>query len=170
MATLVAGIAVGAWAAAAPQPLRQAGWTPLSEVSPLMRRATLLQEEKLPERVAQLELGSRGEGLGGTVRLKARALKLRWLYSPDELLEACLNLSNYGGSIVGVEDAARIYFDKNPDQLNLSEALTLSVIPRHPLRRTLLGGNVADFAVRWKARRGLKKKLSSAVSDRHSGR
>lgn len=118
-------------------------WTPLREVSPLMIRATDLQEQEasrtlgaspLATSVALLTTGLETRGLRERARLTAAALRLQALYSREELLEAYLNLASYGGSIQGVGAASLIYYDKNADQLNLSEALTLSVIPRHPVR------------------------------------
>jgi membrane carboxypeptidase/penicillin-binding protein PbpC len=123
-------------------------WTPLREVSPLMIRATDLQEQEAPRTlgatplatsVASLTTGCEARGLRERARLTLAAVKLQALYSREELLEAYLNLAGYGGSIQGVGAASLIYYDKNADQLNLTEALTLSVIPRHPLRRTLTG-------------------------------
>ena len=59
------------------------------------------------------------------------------LYSKDEILEAYLNLTPYGGNIEGVEAASRIYFGKSSAELNLLESLTLAVIPQNPLKRSL---------------------------------
>ena len=59
------------------------------------------------------------------------------LYSKDEILEAYLNLTPYGGNIEGAEAAARIYFGKSAQDLNLLESLTLAVIPQNPLKRSL---------------------------------
>ena len=58
-------------------------------------------------------------------------------YSKEEILEAYLNLTPYGGNIEGVEAASRIYFGKSSAKLNLLESLTLAVIPQNPLKRSL---------------------------------
>jgi penicillin-binding protein 1C len=137
-------------------------WTPLREVSPLMIRATDLQEQEAPRTpgatplatsVASLTTGLEARGLRERARLALAALRLQALYSREQLLEAYLNLASYGGNIQGVGAASLIYFDKNADQLNVSEALTLSVIPRHPLRRTLAGhANRGDQTARRRAK------------------
>jgi penicillin-binding protein 1C len=79
--------------------------------------------------------------LGKTRQILA-ALWLEARYSKRELLEAYLNVAPFGGNISGVEAASRIYFDKPASQVNLSEALTLAVIPQSPSTRA--GRSVRD--------------------------
>lgn len=62
----------------------------------------------------------------------ATALHLELAYSKDELLEAYLNLVPYGGNIEGVGAAARVYFAKAPQGLQVTDAVTLAVIPQSP--------------------------------------
>ncbi|MUM77375.1 penicillin-binding protein 1C [Pseudodesulfovibrio sp. F-1] len=63
-----------------------------------------------------------------------RALQLGLTRSKAELLEAYLNTAPFGGNIVGVGAAARIYFGKPPDRLSLGECALLAVLPRSPNR------------------------------------
>lgn len=63
------------------------------------------------------------------------ALQLEHYYTKEQILEAYLNLAPYGGNIQGTGAASLIYFSKPVSNLNLSEILTLSVIPQNPLRR-----------------------------------
>lgn len=91
----------------------------------------------------------------GKMRQIVRAFQLEALYSKEEILEAYLNLVPYGGNVEGVGAASLIFFGKNADQLTLSEALTLAVVPQNPVRRTLTGANPADAQRRENARRGL---------------
>ena len=161
-------------------------WVPLSEISPLMIRATILQEDQnfrrhpgfdpaglvraawmtyvvggrriggstITMQLARLLYRLDSRTLPGKAEQLLRAVELEALYSKDEILEAYLNLAPYGGNIEGVGAACLIYFDKNPDQLNLSEALTLSVIPQNPVRRSLTGRADSGDA-RWRARGSL---------------
>lgn len=94
----------------------------------------------------------------GKLRQIAGALELEARYSKDEILEAYLNLAPYGGNVEGVGAASLIFFGKNADQLTLSEALTLAVVPQNPIRRTLSGSNPRDAVRRENARRGLLKR------------
>ncbi|WP_285907075.1 penicillin-binding protein 1C [Pseudodesulfovibrio pelocollis] len=63
-----------------------------------------------------------------------RALQLGLTRSKTQLLEAYLNTAPFGGNIVGVGAAARIYFGKPPDRLSLGECALLAVLPRAPNR------------------------------------
>lgn len=74
--------------------------------------------------------------LSGKLKQIALALWLELRYDKDEILEAYLNGVSYGGNIVGIGAASRIYFHKPAAELNLPEALTLAVIPQHPARRS----------------------------------
>jgi penicillin-binding protein 1C len=65
----------------------------------------------------------------GKLRQIGIALWLETRFSKRELLEAYLNLVPFGGNIQGVDTASRIYFGKPALEVNLSEALTLAVIP-----------------------------------------
>jgi penicillin-binding protein 1C len=72
---------------------------------------------------------------GGKLRQLALALWLELRYGKDEILEAYLNGVSYGGNIVGIGAASRIYFHKPAAELARIEALTLAVIPQNPARR-----------------------------------
>ena len=63
-----------------------------------------------------------------------RALQLEAHYSKDEILTLYFNLAPYGGNLVGVGAAARVYFDKTPDKLSAGEAAFLAAIPKSPNR------------------------------------
>ncbi|MBU0978421.1 transglycosylase domain-containing protein [Patescibacteria group bacterium] len=54
------------------------------------------------------------------------------LYTKDEILEMYLNYISYGGTAVGIEAAARAYFDKPASQLTLAEASLLAGLPQAP--------------------------------------
>lgn len=53
------------------------------------------------------------------------ALKIEWLYSKDEILETYLNTVPFLYNAYGIEMAARTYFDKSADKLNVLESATL---------------------------------------------
>ncbi|HCC84921.1 MAG TPA: penicillin-binding protein [Candidatus Pacebacteria bacterium] len=54
------------------------------------------------------------------------------LYSKDEILEMYLNYISYGGTSVGIEAAAKKYFDKSAKNLDLAEAALLVGLPQAP--------------------------------------
>ena len=53
------------------------------------------------------------------------AFKIEWTYSRDEILETYLNTVPFLYNAYGIEMAARTYFDKSADKLNLLESATL---------------------------------------------
>ena len=55
-----------------------------------------------------------------------------YLGTKDKVLEAYLNSINWGRSIRGIQEASRIYFEKNASELNLSESAMLAGIVRGP--------------------------------------
>lgn len=62
----------------------------------------------------------------------ALAFRIESRFSKDEILEAYLNQINWGRQIRGIGEAARIYFEKHPSELTLSESAMLAGIVRGP--------------------------------------
>ena len=75
------------------------------------------------------------------------ALELEKKYSKKQILEMYLNEIYYGNGAWGIAQAARIYFDKNPEELNEVECSLLAGIPRNPGRYNPLAKS-ADVARR----------------------
>ncbi len=63
------------------------------------------------------------------------------IYSKDEILEMYLNYIPYGGTSVGVEAAARSYFNKGAKDLTLAEAALIAGLPQAPSRYSPFGSN-----------------------------
>lgn len=142
-------------------------FTPLSQISPQIVEATLLEEDQyfffhpginpvalvkaawqtyvngsrpmgastITMQLARILYGIQSKHPKGKLLQIFKALQLELLYSKQQILEAYLNLAPYGGNIEGIGAASLIYFGKLPVELNLSEALGLSVIPQNPLKR-----------------------------------
>ncbi len=62
----------------------------------------------------------------------AIGVRLEATYEKDEILEAYINQINWGRQIKGVGEASRIYFEKHPSELTLSQAALLAGIVRGP--------------------------------------
>lgn len=62
----------------------------------------------------------------------AIAIRLEWDLEKDEILEAYINQINWGRQIKGVGEASRIYFEKHPSELTLSQSALLAGIVRGP--------------------------------------
>ena len=69
------------------------------------------------------------------------ALKLEQLKSKDEILEIYLNESPYGGTIYGVEEASRAFFNTQAKDLTVGEAAYLAAIPQAPTYLSPYGNN-----------------------------
>lgn len=53
------------------------------------------------------------------------AIKLERNFTKDEILALYLNTVGFGDNVKGIKNAARTFFNKNPDRLNIQEAATL---------------------------------------------
>lgn len=62
----------------------------------------------------------------------AIAIRLEATLEKDEILEAYINQINWGRQIKGIGEASRIYFEKHPAELSLSEGALLAGIVRGP--------------------------------------
>ncbi len=62
----------------------------------------------------------------------ALAIRLEWMLEKDQILEAYINQINWGRQIKGVGEASRIYFEKHPVELTLSQSALLAGIVRGP--------------------------------------
>lgn len=105
--------------------------------------------------LARLRFQLHSKYLPGKAMQLFRALQLEWHYSKHALLEAYLNLAPYGGNIEGIGAASLIYFNKPAQDLTLTEALTLSIIPQNPRKRTAANPKLAAIRMkqfnRWTA-------------------
>ena len=59
-------------------------------------------------------------------------LELEVHYNKDYILEGYLNSINYGQGNFGIKEAAKYYFNKNPNELSLEESIILAGIPKNP--------------------------------------
>ena len=72
------------------------------------------------------------------------AIGLEKQFSKDEILEAYLNITGFGGNTYGVQSAAQRYFGKSASELTPAEASSLMAIVQYPATRNL--GNPANYA------------------------
>lgn len=80
------------------------------------------------------------EGLEGYQR-KAKevllAAEVGRRYSKDQILEWYLNTNFYGNLAYGLQAAAKVYFNKPVEQLNLAECAMLAPIPQYPAQNPI---------------------------------
>jgi len=72
------------------------------------------------------------------------AIGLEKAYRKDQILEAYLNITGFGGNTYGVQAAAQKYFGKTAKELNPAEAASLMAIVQFPSTRNL--ANPDNFA------------------------
>ena len=86
------------------------------------------------------------------------AIQIERKYSKEEILEAYLNIINFGHGAYGVQAASEMYFGKSVEDLTLPEAALLAAIPKIPVylspisypeaamnRRNWILGRMADL-------------------------
>jgi penicillin-binding protein 1C len=69
------------------------------------------------------------------------ALKMEKVLPKEKILELYLNAVPYGGTLYGIEEASRTYFNKKPIDLSLAEAAYLAAIPQSPTVLSPYGKN-----------------------------
>ncbi|MBQ8135540.1 MAG: transglycosylase domain-containing protein [Clostridia bacterium] len=62
----------------------------------------------------------------------SRALKLEEEYSKDDIIEAYLNVVNYGAGCRGVQSAANLYFNKKIEDCSIAECAAIAGITQNP--------------------------------------
>lgn len=77
------------------------------------------------------------QNLKRKIQEAALAYKLEQMLTKDEVLELYLDRIYFGANTFGLDGAARTYFGKSANQLNLSEAALLASLPKAPSRMAL---------------------------------
>ena len=63
-----------------------------------------------------------------------KAINIEKEYSKDDIIEAYLNVVNFGNNAQGVETAAELYFDKSIDQCSICECAAIAGITQNPAK------------------------------------
>lgn len=63
-----------------------------------------------------------------------RALRLEEKYTKEQILEAYLNIVNFGAGTKGVQAAANLYFDKDISECDLAECAAIAGITQNPYK------------------------------------
>ena len=61
-----------------------------------------------------------------------RAIQIEMALSKKQIFTTYLNLAPYGGNIVGISAASKIYFGKSLERLSLGESALLAALPNSP--------------------------------------
>jgi membrane carboxypeptidase/penicillin-binding protein len=77
------------------------------------------------------------EGYTRKIRETLLAVEVGRRYPKDQILEWYLNTNNYGNFAYGIQAAAKVYFNKTVDQLDLAECAMLAPIPQFPIQNPI---------------------------------
>ena len=86
----------------------------------------------ITQQVAKYLLQDSSYNIGRKIREAILAFRLESTLSKQQILELYLNSIFLGRNAYGVQAAARAYFDKDVNELTLSEAAYLAVLPKAP--------------------------------------
>lgn len=75
----------------------------------------------------------------------ALALKLERSFSKEEILALYLNEAPYGGTIYGIQEASRTFFNKEAADLSLAESAYLAALPQSPTYYSPYGSHVSEL-------------------------
>lgn len=76
------------------------------------------------------------------------AIKIDSSISKEKILEYYLNEAPYGGTIYGIEESSKTYFNKHAIDLTLAEAAYLAAIPQSPTTLSPYGKNIDKLEAR----------------------
>lgn len=95
----------------------------------------------ITQQVIKNSVLDRDKKLSRKVKEAILSIKLERVLEKEEILEIYLNESPYGGTIYGVEEASRAFFDKPASEVTLPEAAYLAAIPQAPTYYSPYGTN-----------------------------
>ena len=91
----------------------------------LVKNVLLTPEQTIPRKIKELML----------------SIQVDKKYSKDQILEMYLNDVPYGGTAIGVQAAAQIYFNKDVKDLDLAQSAFLAGLPQSPSIYSPFSGN-----------------------------
>ncbi len=99
----------------------------------------------ITQQVIKNSILDRDKKLSRKVKEAILSIKLERILTKDQILETYLNESPYGGTIYGVEEASRAFFNKSAKDLTLPESAYLAAIPQAPTYLSPYGNNREDL-------------------------
>ncbi|MFA5961483.1 MAG: transglycosylase domain-containing protein [Parcubacteria group bacterium] len=78
------------------------------------------------------------------------AFKIEKNFTKEEILDRYLNQVPYGSNAYGIEAAAEVFLGKSAKELNLSEAVFLSALPKAPTYYSPYGDNISELTARYR--------------------
>lgn len=110
----------------------------LSQITPFIKNSG---GSTITQQLVKNTLLTQRKSITRKVKEWVLAVKLERIMSKEEILTMYLNESPYGGTIYGVQEAARSFFGKNASEVTLAEAAYLASIPNAPTFYSPYGKN-----------------------------
>src|SRR5262245_55321881 len=121
----------------------------------LRARAAVQGGSTITQQLVKLRLVGGGSSLSRKIREAVVAVRVSASYSRSRILEMYLNTISYGNTAYGGGTAARVYFHRDPGQLDLAQAALLAGLPQNP---TLL-----DPLVHWESAKRRQREVLDAM-------
>jgi membrane peptidoglycan carboxypeptidase len=86
----------------------------------------------ITQQLVKLRLVGAGSSFSRKLREAVLAVRVDQSYTKQQILETYLNTISYGNTAYGGGTAARIYFHREPTQLDLAQAAMLAGLPQNP--------------------------------------
>lgn len=102
----------------------------------------------ITQQVIKNSVLQREKTLSRKVKEAILAIKLERVLTKDQILETYLNEAPYGGTIYGIEEASRSFFNKSAKDLTLAESAYLAAIPQAPTYFSPYGNHKEDLDAR----------------------
>lgn len=93
----------------------------------------------ITQQLIKIKFLSREKTIDRKLKEAQLAIEFETKYTKKQILEMYLNEIYYGNGAWGIAQAARLYFDKNPEDLTDSECSLLAGVPKAPARFNPLG-------------------------------
>ncbi|OGD83997.1 hypothetical protein A2572_00515 [Candidatus Collierbacteria bacterium RIFOXYD1_FULL_40_9] len=116
----------------------------------VVTRQRLIGGSTLTQQLVKMLLLTNERKLSRKIREFMLAVRIEKTFSKDEILQMYLNEAPYGGTAVGVASAAKVYFGKEPSELNLTESILLAGLPQSPSRYSPYASNNKAYLPRAK--------------------
>lgn len=93
----------------------------------------------ITQQLIKVKFLSREKTIDRKLKEAQLAIEFESKYTKNQILEMYLNEIYYGNGAWGIAQAARLYFDKNPEELTDAECSLLAGVPKSPARYNPLG-------------------------------
>ena len=113
----------------------------------------------ITQQLVKLRLVGDGSSFSRKLREAVLAVRVSSAYSKSQILEMYLNAISYGNTAYGSGTAARIYFHRDPGQLDLAQAALLAGLPQNP--------SLLDPLTHWDAARERQREVLDAMLRAH---